>query len=87
MKFSMLSRKAIPMKEKKKQDLAALSTMPLIMTLANSTLIPVIPVMRRELDISPLQTSLLITVYAAVSIVCIPIAGYLSTDSGANGLF
>jgi ACDE family multidrug resistance protein len=70
------------MKEKKKLDLAALSTIPLIMTLANSMLIPVLPVMRRELDISPLQTSLLITVYAAVSIVCIPIAGYLSDRFG-----
>lgn len=70
------------MKEKKKLDLAALATIPLVMTLANSMLIPILPLMQRELKISPLQTSLIITVYAAVSIVCIPIAGYLSDRFG-----
>ncbi|CAH1203798.1 Bacillibactin exporter [Paenibacillus plantiphilus] len=70
------------MKEKKKLDLAALSSIPLIMTLANSMLIPILPLMQRELNISDLQTSLIITVYAAVSIVCIPIAGYLSDRFG-----
>ncbi|TBL79112.1 MFS transporter [Paenibacillus thalictri] len=70
------------MKEKKKLDLAALSSIPLIMTLANSMLIPVLPLMQRELKISALQTSLIITVYAAVSIICIPIAGYLSDRFG-----
>ncbi|WP_219836599.1 MFS transporter [Paenibacillus sp. R14(2021)] len=70
------------MKEKKKLDLAALSSIPLIMTLANSMLIPILPLMQRELKISDLQTSLIITVYAAVSIVCIPIAGYLSDRFG-----
>ncbi|MBO7743681.1 MFS transporter [Paenibacillus sp. MWE-103] len=70
------------MKEKKKLDLAALSTIPLIMTLANSMLIPVLPLIQRELKISGLQTSLIITVYAAVSIFCIPVAGYLSDVFG-----
>lgn len=70
------------MKEKKKLDLAALSSIPLIMTLANSMLIPILPLIQRELNISGLQTSLIITVYAGVSIVCIPIAGYLSDRFG-----
>lgn len=70
------------MKDKKKLDLAALASIPLIMTLANSMLIPVLPLMQRELQISALQTSLIITVYAAVSIICIPIAGYLSDRFG-----
>lgn len=69
-------------KSKKTLDLAALSSIPLIMTLANSMLIPILPLMQRELKISALQTSLIITVYAAVSIVCIPIAGYLSDRFG-----
>ncbi|MFC4807979.1 MFS transporter [Paenibacillus sp. GCM10023250] len=38
--------------------------------------------MQRELKISGLQTSLIITVYAAVSIFCIPVAGYLSDRFG-----
>ncbi|MFC5406292.1 MFS transporter [Cohnella soli] len=70
------------MKEKKKLDLAALSSIPLIMTLANSMLIPVLPLMQRELKVTAIQTSLIITVYAAVSIVFIPIAGYLSDRFG-----
>lgn len=68
--------------EKKKLDLAALASIPLIMTLANSMLIPVLPLMQKKLGISGIQTSLIITVYAAISILCIPIAGYLSDRHG-----
>ncbi|WP_246027903.1 MFS transporter [Paenibacillus xylaniclasticus] len=70
------------MHEKKKRDLAAISSIPLIMTLANSMLIPVLPLMQRKLGIASWQASLIITIYAAVSIVCIPIAGYLSDQFG-----
>jgi ACDE family multidrug resistance protein len=63
---------------KQKWDLAALASIPLIMTLANSMLIPVLPLMQKKLHITSVQSSLIITVYAAVSILCIPIAGYLS---------
>nr|WP_274382351.1 MFS transporter [Paenibacillus paridis] len=66
----------------KKWDLAALASIPLIMTLANSMLIPVLPLMQKKLNISSVQSSLIITVYAAVSILCIPIAGYLSDRYG-----
>lgn len=70
------------MESMKKWDLTALASIPLVMTLANSMLIPVLPLMQRELNITSLQTSLIITVYAAVSIICIPIAGYLSDRYG-----
>ncbi|RKP58109.1 MFS transporter [Cohnella endophytica] len=70
------------MKEKKKLDLAALASIPLIMTLANSMLIPVLPLMQRKLGVTSVQISLIITIYAAVSIVCIPVAGYLSDRFG-----
>jgi ACDE family multidrug resistance protein len=66
----------------KKWDLAALASIPLIMTLANSMLIPVLPLMQQKLNISSVQSSLIITVYAAISILCIPIAGYLSDRFG-----
>ncbi|GFN31604.1 multidrug resistance protein [Paenibacillus curdlanolyticus] len=72
----------IDLHEKKKRDLAAISSIPLIMTLANSMLIPVLPLMQRKLGIASWQASLIITIYAAVSIVCIPIAGYLSDQFG-----
>ncbi|GBG10041.1 MFS transporter [Paenibacillus agaridevorans] len=68
--------------EKKKWDLAALASIPLIMTLANSMLIPVLPLMQKKMAITVIQTSLIITVYAAISILCIPIAGYLSDKHG-----
>lgn len=70
------------LKEKKNWDLAALASIPLIMTLANSMLIPVLPLIQKELKISSVQSSLIITVYAAISIVFIPIAGYLSDRFG-----
>lgn len=66
----------------KKRDLIALASIPLIMTLANSMLIPVLPLMQKKLGISTFQSSLIITTYAAVSIICIPIAGYLSDRYG-----
>jgi ACDE family multidrug resistance protein len=70
------------LESKKKLDLAALASIPIIMTLANSMLIPVLPLMEKELDISSVQSSLIITVYAAIAILCIPFAGYLSDRFG-----
>ncbi|MEV5025243.1 MFS transporter [Paenibacillus sp. LPE1-1-1.1] len=52
------------------------------MTLANSMLIPILPLIQKKLNISSLQSSLIITVYAAISILCIPIAGFLSDRFG-----
>lgn len=36
----------------------SISSIPLVMTLGNSMLIPVLPVMEKQLDISPFQTSI-----------------------------
>ncbi|XID94676.1 MFS transporter [Paenibacillaceae bacterium WGS1546] len=66
------------MEARKKWDLLSIASIPLAMTLANSMLIPVLPAMQRALGISSFQASLIITVYAAVGILFIPIAGYLS---------
>jgi ACDE family multidrug resistance protein len=60
----------------------SLSSIPLVMTLGNSMLIPVLPVMERQLNISSFQSSLIITVYSLFAILCIPIAGYLSDRIG-----
>ncbi|WNS45700.1 MFS transporter [Paenibacillus sp. MMS20-IR301] len=69
------------MKERK-WDLAALASIPLIMTLGNSMLLPVLPLISRELQISSFQVSMLITVYGLMAIVLIPVAGYLSDRFG-----
>ncbi|GIQ62794.1 hypothetical protein PACILC2_13620 [Paenibacillus cisolokensis] len=66
----------------KKLALRSLASIPLISTLANSMLIPVLPSISRELKISSLQVSMLITVYAVAAILLIPVAGYLSDRYG-----
>lgn len=70
------------MKEKKTWDLISLASIPLVMTLGNSMLIPVLPTIEKELEISSLQVSMIITVYSVVAIILIPIAGYLSDQYG-----
>ncbi|WP_042187456.1 MFS transporter [Paenibacillus sp. FSL H7-0737] len=69
------------MKERK-WDLLALASIPLIMTLGNSMLLPILPQISKELGISSFQVSMLITVYGLMAIVMIPIAGYLSDAYG-----
>lgn len=70
------------MEENKTMEVAALASIPLIMTLGNSMLIPVLTIIQNKLDISPFQSSLIITVFSVVAIVFIPIAGYLSDRIG-----
>ncbi|MCK6074138.1 MFS transporter [Paenibacillus silvae] len=66
----------------KKWDLVALASIPVIMTLGNSMLIPILPQIERELKVSSFKVSMLITVYAVVAILLIPLAGYLSDRFG-----
>ena len=60
----------------------SISSIPLVMTLGNSMLIPVLPMMESKLGISPFQASMIITVYSIVAIFFIPIAGFLSDHLG-----
>ncbi|WP_020618006.1 MFS transporter [Paenibacillus daejeonensis] len=62
--------------------LIATASVPLIMTLGNSILIPVLPTLQRVLKVSSLQISMLITVYSVAAILMIPLAGYLSDRFG-----
>lgn len=66
--------------------LVSIASIPLVMTLGNSMLIPVLPVMEKELDISSTQSSLLITCYSVSSIFLIPIAGFLSDKYGRKNI-
>ncbi|WP_312472650.1 MFS transporter [Neobacillus sp.] len=67
---------------KQKWAILSLSSIPLVMTLGNSMLIPILPSMEKKLAITSLQTSMIITVYSVVAIFLIPIAGYLSDHIG-----
>ncbi len=68
--------------KKKSWDLASIASIPLVMTLGNSMLIPVLPTIEKKLKISSLQVSMIITIYSVVAIILIPIAGYLSDRYG-----
>jgi MFS transporter, ACDE family, multidrug resistance protein len=61
---------------------ASLASIPLVMTLGNSMLIPVLPTIEKQLHITSFQSSLLITLYSVVAIIFIPIAGYISDRIG-----
>ncbi|EKN65832.1 multidrug resistance protein MFS [Neobacillus bataviensis LMG 21833] len=67
---------------KQKWAIISLSSIPLVMTLGNSMLIPVLPSMEKKLSISSFQSSMIITVYSIVAIFLIPVAGYLSDHIG-----
>lgn len=70
------------MEEKKTWDLLSAASIPLVMTLGNSMLIPVLPMMEKKAGITSFQTSLIITVYSIAAIILIPIAGFLSDRMG-----
>jgi MFS transporter, ACDE family, multidrug resistance protein len=67
---------------KQRWAIISLASIPLIMTLGNSMLIPVLSIMEKQLNISPFQSSMIITVYSIVAILLIPVAGYLSDHIG-----
>lgn len=58
--------------------IAAIGSIPLITTLGNSMLIPILPAMKSSLELSQMQVSLTITVYSIAAAIFIPIQGYLS---------
>jgi MFS transporter, ACDE family, multidrug resistance protein len=58
--------------------ITAIGSIPLIMTLGNSMLIPILPQMKSALGLTQLQTSLTITVFSIAAAIFIPILGYLS---------
>ena len=68
----------MPKQKHKGLTIAAISSIPLILVLGNSMLIPILPKMKSELGITQFQTSLLISVFSISAAIMIPILGYLS---------
>ncbi len=60
----------------------SLASIPLIMTLGNSMLIPVLPILEDKVGITSFQSSMIITSYSVAAIFLIPVAGYLSDRFG-----
>jgi ACDE family multidrug resistance protein len=56
----------------------AIGSIPLIMTLGNSMLIPILPRLETELGITAFQASLTITIFSITAAIFIPILGYMS---------
>ncbi len=59
-------------------EYVALATVPLVLVLGNSMLVPILPDMQREMGISQFQSSLVITLFSIAAAIVIPFAGYLS---------
>ena len=64
--------------KKNTMTIMAIGSIPLIMTLGNSMLIPIFPEMKSSLKLSQMQVSLTITVFSIAAAIFIPILGYLS---------
>ncbi|MFD1706600.1 MFS transporter [Siminovitchia sediminis] len=58
--------------------ITAIASIPLILVLGNSMLIPILPKMKSEFDVSQFKISLVITVFSMAAAISIPILGYLS---------
>ncbi|MCU9614733.1 MFS transporter [Caldibacillus lycopersici] len=56
----------------------AIGSIPLILVLGNSMLIPILPRMKTELGISQFQSSLVISVFSISAAIAIPVLGYFS---------
>ncbi|KUK41052.1 MAG: Major facilitator superfamily MFS_1 [Clostridia bacterium 62_21] len=63
-------------------SLAALSTVPFVMVLGNSMLIPVLPDLKRALHLTSCEASLVITLFSVPAGLVIPLCGYLSDRYG-----
>ncbi len=77
------------MGERNTWALISIASIPLVMTLGNSMLIPVLPMIEKELSITSLQASLLITVYSVVAIFFVSqsLAFFLITSAENASLF
>jgi ACDE family multidrug resistance protein len=59
-------------------ELAAIATVPLVLVLGNSMLVPILPEMQEKLHITQFQSSLVISLFSVTAGLIIPLSGYLS---------
>ncbi len=74
------------MEKTDRRTVAALCLVPFIMVLGNSMLIPVLPAIRKALQVSLSQVGLLITVFSIPAGIVIPFAGLLSDRIGRKAV-
>ncbi|MDN3017007.1 MFS transporter [Paenibacillus sp. BSR1-1] len=68
----------MPKQKHKGLTILAIGSIPLILVLGNSMLIPILPKMKAELDVSQFKISLIISVFSFAAAISIPVLGYLS---------
>ncbi|WP_261301874.1 MFS transporter [Paenibacillus andongensis] len=59
-------------------EYVAIATIPLVLVLGNSMLVPILPDMQEKMGISRFQSSLVITLFSITAGLIIPVSGYLS---------
>ncbi|BCV20065.1 MFS transporter [Moorella sp. Hama-1] len=74
------------MKPSMRLPFAILCTVPFIMVLGNSMLVPLLPLMRSVLNVSLVQVSLFITAFSLPAGIVIPFAGFLSDCYGRKAI-
>ncbi|PZE20954.1 MFS transporter [Paenibacillus xerothermodurans] len=67
-------------------EFIAIASVPLVLVLGNSMLVPVLPQMQQEMGISKFQSSLVITLFSVTAGLIIPFAGYLSDRYSRKGI-
>lgn len=63
-------------------EFIAIATVPMVLVLGNSMLVPILPDMQQLLGISKFQSSLVITLFSLAAGIFIPVLGYLSDRFG-----
>ncbi|MUG86318.1 MFS transporter [Paenibacillus timonensis] len=63
-------------------EFMAIATIPIVLVFGNSMLVPVLPEMQRQLQISKFQSSLIISIFSLAAGLFIPVIGYLSDRFG-----
>jgi len=64
----------------------AIATIPLVLVLGNSMLVPILPEMQQQLNISKFQSSLVITLFSVTAGIFIPVVGYMSDRFGRKAI-
>lgn len=70
----------------KVSEFIALASVPLVLVLGNSMLVPILPDLQDRLGISKFQSSLVITLFSVTAGLVIPISGYLSDRFSRKGI-
>ncbi|MEF3302618.1 MFS transporter [Paenibacillus sp. GYB003] len=67
-------------------EFIAIATVPMVLVLGNSMLVPILPDMQQILGISKFQSSLVITLFSFAAAIFIPVLGYMSDRFGRKAI-